>query len=579
MKKSGASLARFALEQLPIRYTFGIPGVHNTELYDELHSSEKITPVLVTHEGCGAFMADAVSRTSDGIGCMLIVPAAGVTHAASGIGEAFLDGIPMLVIAGGIRSDSAYGYQLHEMDQHQLLAPITKKTFKVESHDMVIPTLYEAYAIATSGEPGPVFVEIPVNIQLDRGEVSHLPEFIPANSRRDIDAELIRQAVDIIDSSQKVGIFVGWGAVDAHQQVRALAEHLAAPVATTLQGLSSFPANHPLHAGFGFGASAVPSARNAFKDIDCLIAIGTRFGEIATGSYGVQVPENLIHIDINPQVFHRNYKAKVAIEADATQALTALLEQVEFAIAKRDFGALSAQISRDKKAYREEWYRHDKAQRVNPARFFDELRLQLDDDSIVVVDDGNHTFLTAELMPIHRPRGFISPTDFNCMGYAVPAAISAKMVNPIKPVVAVVGDGAFLMTAMELATAVANQVGVVIFIFNDGELSQISQAQQRPYNRNTCSDLAKVRFAGVAQATGCEYIQLLKNEELPQRINQALKWADEGKAVIVDVHIDYSKPTCFTEGAVQTNIKRLPFDTKVRMIGRALYRKIRGVSD
>jgi len=179
MKKTGASLARYALEQLPISYTFGIPGVHNTELYDELNRSEKITPILVTHEGCGAFMADALSRVSDEIGCLLIVPAAGVTHAASGIGEAFLDGIPLLIIAGGIRSDSEYGYQLHEIDQHKMLQAITKKTFKIESQKDIVNTIFNAYEIATSGEPGPVFVELPVNIQLDRENVDTLPAFAP----------------------------------------------------------------------------------------------------------------------------------------------------------------------------------------------------------------------------------------------------------------------------------------------------------------------------------------------------------------------------------------------------------------
>src|SRR5210317_1236421 len=135
MKKSGAWLVRYALEQIGIRFTFGIPGVHNTEIYDELEDSEQIRPMLVTHEGGGSFMADAISRTSDQTGTLLIVPAAGVTHAASGIGEASLDGVPMLIISGGIRTDSGKAYQLHDIDQHSLLGPITKKTYKVETHE------------------------------------------------------------------------------------------------------------------------------------------------------------------------------------------------------------------------------------------------------------------------------------------------------------------------------------------------------------------------------------------------------------------------------------------------------------
>jgi len=519
-------------------------------------------------------MADAVSRVSDKIGCMLIVPAAGVTHAASGIGEAFLDGIPMLVISGGIRSDSQFGYQLHEMDQHALLAPITKKTFKIESHDLIVPTLFEAYAIAVDGEPGPVFVEIPVNLQLDRGEIPNLPEFMPAEHQYPLDEHAIEQAVALLDGAKNPGIFIGWGAVDATANVQKIAEHIGAPVATTLQGLSSFPANHPLHVGFGFGPAAVPAARKAFAECDCLLAIGTRFGEIATGSYGVRVPKNLIHIDINPLVFNRNYPALVTLQGDASKVTAAILSKLQFAIPQRDSHALEKRIAEEKAAHRIVWQAHDQETVVNPIRFFDELRMQLDDDAILVVDDGNHTFLTAELMPIHTARGMISPTDFNCMGYAVPAAIGAKLANPQKQVVSIVGDGAFLMTAMELATASENKLATINFVFNDGELSQIAQAQTKPYNRTTCAEVATVKLQGIAMATGSEYLRIDSNQEIAATMTEAFQLAEQNKVVIVDINIDYSKPTCFTEGVVKTNIKRLPLETKVRMVGRAVYRKL-----
>lgn len=175
MKKTGAWLVRFALEQLGVQYTFGIPGVHNTELYDELQRSKQITPILVTHECGGAFAADAISRTSDQIGTLITVPAAGITHAASGIGEAFLDGIPMLVISGGIRRDTENHFQLHDIDQQALLKPITKASYLIQSHQEIIPTIYEAYQIAIAGEPGPVFIEVPVDIQLFTGDVASIP--------------------------------------------------------------------------------------------------------------------------------------------------------------------------------------------------------------------------------------------------------------------------------------------------------------------------------------------------------------------------------------------------------------------
>jgi len=191
MKKTGAQLARFALEQIGVERTFGIPGVHNTELYDELNQSETITPVLVTHEVGGAFMADAVSRTSDSIGTMVIVPAAGATHASSGIGEAYLAGVPMLIISGGIHTESGHQFQLHDMDQHTLLSPITKGSFHIRSHEDVIHTIYAAYQLAMRGEPGPVVVELPYNIGNFLGEVESMPEFPGLEPRPKFDQTLV----------------------------------------------------------------------------------------------------------------------------------------------------------------------------------------------------------------------------------------------------------------------------------------------------------------------------------------------------------------------------------------------------
>src|SRR5512134_1765353 len=225
MHRTAASLARHALEQLGIRHTFGIPGVHNTELYDQMAASGSITPVLVAHEGGGAFMADAVSRTGAGVGALLIVPAAGVTHAASGIGEAFLDGIPMLVIAGGIRRDLGRAYQLHDMDQHALLAPITKGRWRVDRHADVVPVIYEAFRVATQGEPGPVFVEIPVNLQLMPGDAGEMTDYAPpaAAGHRATAADLA-QAAALLHAAARPGIFCGWGAVDAVRELQSLAE-------------------------------------------------------------------------------------------------------------------------------------------------------------------------------------------------------------------------------------------------------------------------------------------------------------------------------------------------------------------
>ncbi|MBV2233968.1 MAG: thiamine pyrophosphate-binding protein [Sterolibacterium sp.] len=582
MKKTGAELLTHALEQLGIRWTFGIPGVHTTELYDALDQSAHITPLLVTHEGCAAFMADAVSRTSnETIGVLLLVPAAGLTHAASGIGEARLAGIPMLILTGGIRTDLDKRYQLHDIDQLALAAELTKAAFRVLRHEDIVPTLFKAHQIATSGEPGPVLVELPVNLQLLAGEVGTLPERPAPPLAPTPDQTAIEQAARLLQAAKKPALYVGWGARQAIDCSIQLAERLQMPVATTLQGLASFPADHPLHAGFGFGAAAVPAARNAFQQCDCLLAVGVRFAEVATGSYGIKVPRQLIHIDINPQVFDANYPAQVKITADASQALQALLDTlhaqapstVRSAAGNPTNGSVALAIARDKQAYQQSWLAHDSKGRVNPARFFAALRQQSKNDAITVVDDGNHTYLTAELFPIQRGGQLLVPTDFNAMGYAIPAAMGARLANPHREVFAIVGDGAFLMSCMELAHASARRMPLIIYVFRDGALAQISQAQDLPYNRKPCTQLPPVDLSAVAQATGAAYVSLTNDAQTVSAIARANELAATGRPVIVDVAIDYSKRTAFTIGILKTNFARLPLGQRARMVMRALKRR------
>jgi acetolactate synthase-1/2/3 large subunit len=576
-RKSGAWLARYALEQLPISHTFGIPGVHTTELYDELSQSEKIRPVLVTHEVCGAFAADAISRTSDGkIGCLVIVPAAGVTHAMSGIGECYLDGIPLLVITGGPRTDVNFGYQLHEIDQQRLVDGIVKQSWKVKAHKEIVPTIFQAYRTAVRGVPGPVLVEIPVNIQLFSESVEDVPAFVPdPQAPLNLDREL-DEAVRLLCGARSPGLFVGWGAVDVADSVQRIAELLGAPVSTTLQGLSAFPGNHPLHTGMGFSRAAVPAAENAFANCDCLLAIGVSFSEIPTGSFGCPVPENLIHIDVSPQAIGRNFPAKVGLPGDSRvivpELLTRLRPKVADQIPRRN--EIEARIAKHKKSYRDEWHEH-RNDRVNPALFFEALRDKLSDEAIMTVDDGNHTFLAAELFEVRGPRTFVSPTDFNSMGYAVPAAIGAKLASPGRQVVSIVGDGAFLMTGMETITAATLGLGIAYFVFDDGELSQISQGQEIPYNRKSCTTLGKLRLKGIADATGAAYVAIDNNEQIETRIAQAMAAAPDGP-VIVDVRIDYSKRTRFTQGVVKTALQRFPLRDRLRFVSRALIRRITG---
>jgi len=547
--------------------------MHTTEIYDQLASSPVITPIRVTHEGGAAFMADAVSRTNGFLGVLVIVPAAGTAMAYPGIGEAFLDGIPMLVITGGIRNDQKFRYQLHEIDQLAMVRAITKGRWRVQKHSEIVHTIFEAWQLAMGGEPGPVFVEVPLNLQLFPGEIESLPALLPPLLPPPPSLQDIEAACRLLAGSKRPGLFLGWGARDATAPAIELAERLNAPVATTLQGLSIFPGAHPLHTGMGIGPAAVPAATNAFADCDVLLAVGTRFSEIATGSFGLDPKWKLVHADINAEVFNANYPADVAICGDAADILTALLKSLPQRIeSDRDGNALRRRIATDKKRYLEEWLHHDSKDRVNPGRFFQALRRRLADDAYLVADDGNHTFLVAELYQATRSKHVLSPTDFNSMGYCVSAAIGVKLTHPDQQVVGIVGDGGFLMTGMEILTAADNSLGIVYYVFHDGELSQISQAQQLPYNRKCCTILPNVQIRGVADAVGAAYFAMPDSASIETVIDAAQAASLAGRPVIVDVNIDYSKATRFTKGILRTNFRRMTIGIQFRMVGRAAWR-------
>ncbi|AMC10719.1 acetolactate synthase large subunit [Lutibacter profundi] len=576
MKRTGANLAVYALEQIGVKYTFGVPGVHNIELYDELNNSKQIEPVLVTHEGGASFMALGVSCTSKSIGTLMIVPAAGTTNAMSGIGEAFLDGIPMLIFSGGTRQDSGRHYQLHQLNQANLVKEITKAYFKIETHNDIISTIYKAYEIAISGEPGPVFIEIPMEVQMFKGEVKELLNYVKNYQNPIIEKQQIKQAAKLLSEASNPGIYVGWGAANAVKYTEKIAELLEAPVATTLQGKASFPASNKYHTGFGFGPNSVPASQKAFKNCDAMLAVGVRFSEIGTGSYGVKVPENLIHIDINSEVFNKNYQTKVSIKGDAEETLKLLVEELGkmTTIKSKKSAALTKTIKEEKEKYFNEWKEKKLENRVSPGFFFEALTKYTDDDTYFVVDDGKHTYLAAELLPINKSRHFVSPTDFNCMGFCVPAAIGVKFMNPANKVVGIVGDGGFLMTGMETLTATTYKKGVVYFVFHDGELGQISQFQKIPLKRKVASVIGNVNIKGIADACGATYLNMENDAKIEEVIQKAFQEAAKNIPVIVDVAIDYSKKTFMTKGVVKVNLARFSFKEKMRFIGRAMKRHL-----
>jgi len=315
MKSNGAIAVVKALEDEGVRFTFGIPGTHNIELYDVLERSERIQAVLVTDEQSASFMADAVSRTTDSIGVCNVVPGAGVTHCLSGVAEAFMDGVPLLVLTCGIRTDTGKAYQLHDVDQLAILKPVTKAQFRPAKASEIYPTIRRALGLARSGTPGPVAVEIAANHYFLTHELGELTWSAAPPAPAAPAAALVDEAARLLAQAKHPALYVGNGASGAAGHLVELAERLGVPVTTTVHGKGVFPEHHPLWLWPGFGPMAPGFAKSLMDRCDVLLAIGVRFGEIATGSYGLTPPANLIHVDINNEVFSRNYPARLAIES------------------------------------------------------------------------------------------------------------------------------------------------------------------------------------------------------------------------------------------------------------------------
>jgi acetolactate synthase-1/2/3 large subunit len=577
MNKSGAWLTQYALEQLGITHTFGIPGAQNAEIYDQLSQSKQITPLLVNHEMNAAFMADAVSRTSAGsVGTMLIVSGSGVTHAISGIGEAYLAGIPLLIIAGSAHSKESHS---HFIDAKEILRPLTKAVYSISEHQQIVETLFTAYKVATSDRPGPVFVEIPLDIQVLPVDIDEpLPLFnqSPANEADRIsDADLNAVSTQLFQA-QSPGIIVGWGAVDAQAEVIALAQQLGAAVCTTLSGVSSFPAQHPLHAGMIFGPAAVPSAENAFKDCDCLLAIGTSLSESDTASGSVQLPTNRIYITSDQNSFDDSEQAMTLhgnVQQITTDLLYKLQEQQPAAVSRK---ALVDDIANNKAVFKQEWLSHNSRGLVNPAVFFDKLHAAVSDDAIIITDDGLHTYLAAELMPINSPRSFISPSSFNAMGYCIPAVNAAKLVNPSKQVIGILGDGAMLMSGMEALTAVRENLGTIYCIFNDGNVSRINHSQRVSDSQTTCTKHGNINWGAFADSIECGYIPVRHNNDIEVALRHALETAAHNQPVFLDISIDYSRRSNYALGVEKTNLAKFSGANKLGMLGRAIVRKLTG---
>ncbi len=574
-KRTGAELVVRALEDEGIALAFGIPGTHNIELYDALAASTSVRAVLVTDEQSASFMADAAFRASGRLACVNVVPGAGLTHAMSGIAEAFMDGIPMLVLGCGIRRDTGKAYQLHDVDQAALVRPVTKAQLRPSAGGELYGTVRKACRLAREGTPGPVFVEVPADQYLFRhddfpGDVAGARAACPRRRRRPS-----RRRRGLLGEAKRPLLYLGLGAAGAGATLVALAEKLEAPVSTTFQGKGVFPESHPLWLWPGFGDAAPSFATERRRLVrrdarDRLPVRRGRDGKLRTH------PSR----DADPRR-HRPVGARAGTTRPTSRSpptprrsSTALLPRAPDAgAATRPFGSASP---RDTRRWTASGPRSFGPEGSRPHLLLRELQATFGPETVFTTDSGNGTFLAVEGLRLERPGRLLAPVDYSCMGYAVPAALGAKLACPGAPVVSLAGDGAFLMTGLELLTAAQNGLGVAVFVLRDRELAQIAQFQSTALGRKTASELPDYDLAGLARSLGVEALTLADDAGIPEVVARAKEIASEGRPVLVDTAIDYSRKTYFTRGVVRTNFGRLPWGDRLRFVVRALGRKVHG---
>jgi acetolactate synthase-1/2/3 large subunit len=581
MKLTGGEIVVRALQDEGIRFTFGIPGTHNIELYDALADSAGVRPVLVTDEQSAGFMADGLWRASGSLGCVNIVPGAGLTHALSGIAEAYMDGVPMLVLGCGIRRDARYAYQLHDIDQLAIAKPVTKGVFRPRSGSEIYAVIRQACALARSGTPGPVMVEVSVDLYLTRHEVAPETWRAPEAMIPPVAAPVaVARALTLLTATgARPLLYAGLGAQGGRAELLELAERLEAPVATTIQGKGVFPESHPLFLWNGLGAAAPPFVRALASERTVTMAVGCRFSEVGTGSYGFTPPGPLIHVDINPEVLGRNFPAELAIASDAKAFLSALLEAFaqppSHPAAQPPNSALRSRIASGHAEVRRAWHAHASETRVTPVVLLEAIQRVFGPETIFTTDSGNGTFLAMECLRLERPGRFLAPVDYSCMGYSVPAALGAQLGKPDASVVALAGDGAFLMTGLELLTAASQGLPVAVILLRDRELAQIAQFQTTAFGRRMASVLPDYHAGSIAEALGIEWLRLDHDAEVEEVVRAAHATVSAGRPVLVDTAIDYSGKTWFTRGVVKTMLLRLSWPDRLRFVGRALRRRLR----
>ncbi|MCY0874466.1 MAG: acetolactate synthase large subunit [Acidianus infernus] len=531
---SGARILVDALKREGVKVIFGIPGLYNMPFYDELFyeiQNQEIRHVLMRHEQGATHAADGFARASGFPGVVTATSGPGATNLVTGMITAYWDSSPVIAITGQVNRSSIGKMAFQESDQPGIFKDITKYVVQLKTASEIPIWIKNAFYIATTGRPGPVLVDIPRDVQLEKIDEVEWPEKPMVRGykpfRTVIEPEKLKKAAEILVNAEKPIILVGTGVAwsNATTEVLSLAETLICPIVSTLPGKSAIPHDHPLYVGpMGYYGRAEASL--AALESDVMLIIGARLSDRTFTSYDemIETKKKFIMINLDPTDAERAFKVDVAMYGDAKILTRELLNAVIKVGMKKDRSAWMKRV-KELKEYYAQFYYQDEPGKIKPWKALKTIRNAIPRDAIVTTGVGQHQMWAEVFWEVLEPRTFLSSTGMGTMGFGLPAAMGAKLARPDKVVVDLDGDGSFMMTGNNLATAVDEHIPVISIIFDNRSLGLVRQVQDLFQNKRIVGvDYGpSPDFVKYAEAFGALGFNADSYEELEKAIKTAIR--------------------------------------------------------
>jgi tartronate-semialdehyde synthase len=519
------------MEDEGVEYVFGIPGAAILPLYQALSKSEKIKHIIVRHEEGGTHAADGLARVTGGVGVCIGTSGPAGTNMITGLYTAWADSIPIICITGQAPTHLLHKEAFQAVDIAEIAKPVTKWSVQVKETAQIPWVFREAFRIARSGRPGPVLIDLPLDVTKDQ-EVEYelaldqrLPVDPPAPNRT-----AIRKAMEMLLAAERPMLMPGGGVIiaDASDPLLELAEYLQVPVTPTYMAKGSIPEDHPLYAGMVGIQTSQRYANQLFLESDFVLAVGARFAERHTGDLDVyRGDRTFVHIDIEPGQIGRVFRPHLGIVSDAKLALEALLDEARDMTPARDPGPWVDRLYELRSTMLRKMDFDDVP--IKPQRVFKEMNELFDGNEIVVTAIGLYQIWSGQFQKTYKPRHYLCCGQAGPLGWEVPACIGAKLGRPDNLVVAVVGDYSFGFLMEEVAVAVQYRIPYVLVMINNGYMSLIRQPEKYQYEINFGVDIA---YDGPNGALGMDHVGLMeamgalgRRVTQPDDIRPALEWA------------------------------------------------------